>query len=168
MKEAKIAKLILSAAGTGEKLEKEVKLLKLISGMQPIKTKSKKRIPAFGVGPGMETGCKVTIRGKKIFPLLKRLLAGINNEIKERQIEKNHFSFGIHEYMEIPGIEYQRDIGILGFNVTIDFERSGKRVERKKIKTGKVPRRYNVTREEIAEFMKKNFETKILSKEEKS
>jgi large subunit ribosomal protein L5 len=166
MREVKIEKVVLSTGGSGDKLDKGMRLLKLISNRQPIKIKSKKRIPSLNVRPGLEVGCKVTIR-KNFQQLLKNLLLAINNEIKESQIENNHFSFGIHEYIEIPGTEYQRDIGILGLNVTIDFTRTGKRVAMKKIKRSAIPKRQEVTKEEIVEYMKKNFETKITTKEKK-
>ncbi|MBM3233839.1 50S ribosomal protein L5 [Candidatus Pacearchaeota archaeon] len=166
MREVRIEKVVLSAGGSGDKLDKGVRLLKLISARQPIKIKSKKRIPSLNVRPGLEVGCKVTIR-KNFQQLLKKLLLAINNEIKESQIEKNHFSFGIHEYIEIPGTEYQRDIGILGLNVTIDFTRTGARVKRRKIKKSGIPKRQDVSREEIIEYMKKNYETKITTKEKK-
>ncbi|MBU3913516.1 MAG: 50S ribosomal protein L5, partial [Nanoarchaeota archaeon] len=151
-------------AGTAEKLEKGVKLLKAVSGMNPSKVQSKKRIPSLGVRPGLETGALVTIRKDKIKPLLTRILQAVSNEIKESSFENNHFSFGVHEYIEIPGMEYQRDIGILGLNVTVDFVRPGKRVKRKKIKQGKIPRRQEVKREEIIEFMTKNYKINLKEK----
>ncbi len=166
-REIKIEKVVLSAGATGEKLERAVRLMKIITGMNPKIVKSNKRIPSFGVRPGLETGVKVSIRREKIAPLLKRLLQSVNTEIKESQIEINHFSFGIEEYIEIPGLEYQRELGILGLNVTVDFTRDGKRVERKKIKRGKIPKRQEVSREEIKEYMIKNFNLKIKEKGEK-
>lgn len=163
-KEFKIEKVVLSVAGTAEKLEKGVRLLKIISGMEPKKTISNKRIPSLGVRPGLETGAKVTLRRGKIAPVLKRLLLAENNEISEKSIKSNHFSFGIHEYIEIPEMEYQRDIGILGLNVTVDFIRPGKRVSIRKIKRGKIPRRQDVTKEEIIEYMIKNYDLKLKEK----
>jgi len=53
MEEIKIEKVVLSAAGIGDKLEKACKLLKIISGKKPIKLTSKRRIPAFNVRPGL-------------------------------------------------------------------------------------------------------------------
>lgn len=165
MNEIEIEKVVLSIGATADKLEKGVRLLKVISGMQPIKTKTRKRIPSLGVRPGLEIGCKVTIRKEKIKPLLTRLLQTINNEIKESQIENNHFSFGIHEYIEIPQMEYQRDIGIMGLNITVDFTRKGKRVELRKIKRGKIPVRQDVKKEEIIKYLKENYDLKIKEKE---
>ena len=167
MRNIRIEKVVLSVAGTAEKLEKGVRLLKTLSGMQTKKLASKKRIPSFGVRPGLETGAKVTLRNEKIAPILKRLLLAVNNEIKRSQFVDNHFSFGIHEYIEIPGLEYQRDIGILGLNAAVDFVRAGKRVERKKIKRGKIPARQKVTREEIIDYMTKNYGIKLKEKKEK-
>jgi len=157
IREIELEKVTLSAGAVGEDLEKAAKLLGIISGMKVIKTASKKRIPDFGIRPGLEVGCKVTIRGKKAIELLKRLFASVNNQIKAKQISNEDFSFGIVEYIEIPGIEYQRDIGMRGLNVTVSFKRKGKRVELKRIKRGKIPQRQRVTKQEIINFLNKHF-----------
>ncbi|MFH1711294.1 MAG: 50S ribosomal protein L5 [Nanoarchaeota archaeon] len=163
--EIKIEKLVLSVGGTAEKLEKGISLLQVISGMKPVRIQSTRRIPSLGVRPGLETGAKVTLRKAKIKPLLSRLLKAVSNEVKESSFEDNHFSFGIKEYIEIPDMEYQRDIGILGLNVTIDFVKPGKRVKRKKIKRGKIPKRQKVSREEIKQYMIKHYDINLLEKE---
>lgn len=136
MREIEIEKIVLSMGAVGDELDKAAKLLKLISGMKVVKTKSRKRIPAFDIRPGLEIGCKVTLRGQKGKERLKNLLEAIGNQLKEKQIELGGFSFGIPEYIEIPGIEYQRDIGMLGLNVSVVFKRKGKRTAVKKIKKG--------------------------------
>jgi large subunit ribosomal protein L5 len=106
----------------------------MITGKTPAKMKSKKRIPSLDVRPKLEVGAVVTIR-KNLIELLKKMLATIDNTLKKQQISENNFSFGIKEYIEIPGIEYQRDIGIKGLDVTIVFKRVGKRVKLKKMKS---------------------------------
>ena len=165
MKEIEMEKLFLSIGAVGDELDKAVRLLNIISGMKAVKTRSRKRIPAFNIRPGLEIGCKVTLRGKKAEELLSRLLEAVNNQLKEKQIEPNGFSFGIPEYIEIPGMEYQREIGMLGLNITAVFKRKGKRTEIKKIKRGKIPQRQQVTREEIIKFMQLNFKIKIQGRE---
>lgn len=162
MREIEIEKVVLSIGAVGDELEKATKLLKIISGREVIKTKSKKRIPDFGIRPGLEIGCKVTLRGKKAEEMLKKLLSTIGNKLKDKQINDEDFSFGIEEYIEIPGMEYQRDIGMKGLNITVVFKRKGKRVELKKIKRGKIPRRQRVTKKEIMEFLNKNFNIEIM------
>jgi large subunit ribosomal protein L5 len=122
--------------------------------------KSKKRIPGWGVRPGLEIGAVITLR-KDIEPFLKKMLITIDNTLKKKQISTNNFSFGIKEYIEIPGVEYQRDIGIMGFDVTVVFKRTGRRIRLKKIKQGKIPKRQDITKEEIIRFMEENFQTKF-------
>ncbi len=152
MREIKIEKVVLNVGGTGEDLEKGFKLLKVISGKKPTKTKSNKRIPTWSVRPGLEVGAVVTIR-RGYEELLKKLLAAEENKIKKKQVSENNFSFGIKDYLEIPGMEYQRDIGIMGLDVTIVFKRTGRRVKLKKIKKGKIPKRQMIKKEEIIKFM---------------
>lgn len=161
MRKIKIEKIVLSIGGTGDNLEKGVKLLKLLTGKKPAKIKSKKRIPSFDVRPGLEVGTVVTIR-KNPEDFLKRMLVTIDNILKKKQVSENNFSFGIKEYIEIPGVEYQREIGIIGFDVTIVFKRTGKRIGLKKIKRGKIPKRQKISKEEIIKFMENKFETKFL------
>jgi large subunit ribosomal protein L5 len=158
MRKIKIEKVILSVGGVGDQLEKGFKLLKLLTNRIPSKTSSKKRIPTLGVRPGLEIGARVTLR-KNVEEILKKLLAAIDNKLRKKQISENNFSFGIKEYIEIPGIEYQRDIGIIGFDVTITFTRSGRRVKLRKIKKGKIPSRQIVSKEEIIKYMEENFKT---------
>ena len=160
MRKIKVEKVVLSVGASGEGLEKGTKLLNLLSKMKPAKIKTRKRIPALGVRPGMEVGAVVTIR-KNPEDFLKRMLVAVDNTLKEKQISENNFSFGVKEYIEIPGIEYQRDIGIMGFDVTAVFKRSGRRVGIRKIKRGKVSKRQRISREEIIKFMEENFGTKF-------
>ncbi|MFA5173783.1 MAG: 50S ribosomal protein L5 [Candidatus Pacearchaeota archaeon] len=163
MQEIEIEKMVLNCGGLGEKLDRSVKLLEMITKRKVIKTTSTKRIPTFGISPGKESGCKVTIRDQKeVINLLKRFFAAVNNQISNKKVVENQFSFGIHEYIEIPGLEYERDIGIIGFDITVVFKRKGKRVELKKIKQGKYPLRQRVTKEEIIEFLNKHLGVKII------
>ncbi|MBI2047316.1 50S ribosomal protein L5 [Candidatus Pacearchaeota archaeon] len=161
MNEIKLEKVILNSGGIDDKLEKEAKLLEIISGRKVVKTESRRRIPSLGVRPGLKVGCRVTIRGEKAHELLKRLLGAVENQLKRKHIKENHFSFGIPEYIEIPGMEYQRDVGILGLDVTVVFCRAGKRVVYRRIRTGRLPKKQHVTENEIVEFMQKNFNTNI-------
>lgn len=168
MREIEIKKIVLNCGGLGEKLDRSVKLLEMITKRKVSITKSTKRIPAFGIAPGKEAGCKVTIRSKEdINRLLRRFFAANGNKINKKVITNNHFSLGIHEYIEVPGLEYNRDIGILGFEVAVVFERKGKRVIYKKIKKGKYPKRQDISRDEIIEFLNKNFGVEVTEHNEK-
>jgi len=161
MRAPKISKVVLSAGATGADLQKAHKLLEILSGgkAQIIKAGPKRRIPELGVKPGLELGARVTLRGKKALELLRRLLGAVENNIPSKNITENHFSFGIDEYIDIPDMEYVREIGIRGFNTTVVFERAGLRVKKKKIKQGRLPKRQNVTSEEIMKYMEGQFKT---------
>lgn len=163
MRTIKLEKVVLSCGAVGAELEKAKKLLEILSGRkaQIIKAGPKRRIPDFGVKPFLELGTRVTIRGNESKEILRRLLGAIENKISEKQVAENTFSFGIKEYIEIPGMEYKRDIGIRGLNVTASFIRAGVRVKRKKLKHGKLPRKQHVTPEEIVKFLEENFSTKV-------
>lgn len=161
MRKIRIEKVLLSAGGKDKELEKSAKLLELISGMHAQIITSAKRIPDFGVRPGLQVGTRVTLRNKKAIEMLARLLGALDNKLSKKQISPNHFSFGIKEYIEIPGVEYKRELGIRGLNVTVVFIRPGIRVQRKKIKSGYLPEKQQVSKEEIIKFMEENFQTKF-------
>ena len=161
MRMPKIDRVVLNVGGVDQKLEKGFILLQKLSGKKPVKVAATKRIPTWGVRPGLLVGTKVTLRGKEAEDIIHKILPAINNTIKERQIRPNFVSFGVHEYIEIPGMEYIREVGIMGFEVTIVFIRSGKRIEKRKIKQGRA-RRQDVTIEEIEKIMVDKFKIKIL------
>jgi len=163
MQEIEIEKMVLHCGGTEDKLEKSIKLLEMITGSNKIYViKSTRRIPTFGISPGKKSGAKITLRDKvKIHELLERFFVALDNELPLKQITTNQVCFGIHEYIEIPGMEYNRDIGITGFEVMLVFKRKGKSVKLRKIKRGKYPKRQAVSKEEIVKYMEDKFELGI-------
>lgn len=153
MQQIKIEKLVLSVGGTADELDKGVKLIERIAEEKSVRKRSTRRIPTLGVRPGLEVGAMITLRGPKAIEMLKRLLAAIDNKLKTKQISENSFSFGVKEYIEIPGMQYQRDIGLRGLEASVSFIRPGKRVIRKKVKKGRLPAKQTVTKEEIIEYL---------------
>ena len=160
MRKIKLERVVLNVGGTEEKLEKGTILLNRLTGKKPSKVKATKRIPTWGVRPGLEVGVKVTLRRKEAEEFLKRVLEGINNTLKAKQFQTNFVSFGIKEYIEIPSMEYIREVGIMGFEVSVVFTRAGKRIVLKKVKRGK-PKRQQIDAEEIMDYFENNFQTKI-------
>ncbi len=157
MKEIRIEKITLNkgVGEAGENLKKATKLLSTISGRKPISNVSSKRIPKWGVRPGLEIGTKVTIRGKVAEELLKRLLSAIDNKIKPTSFGNDgNFSFGIPEYIEIPGIQYDPEIGIVGLEVAVTLERPGYRIKKKKYGKTKVGKSHSIKKEEAMEYVK--------------
>lgn len=161
MKGFRLDKVVLNIGGTEEKLEKGFILLEKLSGKKPVKVKAKKRIPSWSVRSGLEVGCKVTLRGKEAEEMLKKCLPAVDNTLKSKQIQDNFFSFGIEEYIEIPKMEYIREVGIMGFEITAVFTRPGKYIEKRKIKRNKAKRSV-VSREDIIHFLESKYGTKVL------
>ncbi len=163
MRSIKIEKVVLGVGGTEDKLEKSAKLLEILTGRKAAKMKTNKRIPSLSVRPKLNVGAIITIRKKSDFePLLKRLFVAIDGKIRKKQVSENTFSFGLKEYIEIPGIEFQRDIGITGFDVTITFKRAGKRIQLRRIKKSRLPLNQRISKEEIIKFMEDNFQVKFV------
>ncbi len=163
MKEIKIAQISLNI-GSGkdeEKLKKGLKLLKKIANQEPIKTTTKKRIPGWGLRPGLNIGCKVTIR-KNTDEMLKKLLAARENTLSQKNFDaQGNLSFGIPEYIDILGMEYDPELKIMGLEVAVTLERPGFRIKKRKIKTKKVGKRHIISKEEAIRFVQKKFNTKV-------
>jgi large subunit ribosomal protein L5 len=164
MKEIRIEKITLNmgVGESGEKIKKAIKLLSTISGSNPISTKSYKRIPKWKVRPGLEIGVKVTVRGKKAVELLKRLFSAVENKINPKSFDqKGHFSFGIPEYLEIPEMKYDVDIGIVGLEVAVTLERAGYRIKKRKFKKSKIGKSHIITREEAMTYIREEFNIQL-------
>ena len=97
MTEISIAKVTLNiGAGKNEDmLNKGVKLLQKLSPIKPVKTFTKKRIPGWGLRPGLAIGAKATIR-KDTEELLKRLFLAKEKRIANKRFdEMGNMYFGI-------------------------------------------------------------------------
>ena len=134
MKDIRVEKLTINI-GSGKNqdlLEKGVQLIKHITGSEPVKTKTNKRIPSWGLRPGLPIGCKVTLRKNKAQELIPRLLDAKSNILKEGNFDDNgSVAVGIHEYIDIKDVKYAPEIGVMGWQVCIKLERPGFRVKRR-------------------------------------
>lgn len=164
MREIKIEKITLNiGAGKDQsKLDKAVLLLKSVSGKNPVKTFTNKRIEEWGLRPGLPIGCKLTLRKKAAQELLARLLDAKDNKLAEIQFDNSgNISFGIAEYIDIPGVKYDPNIGVMGLQVCITLERPGFRIKRRKLERKKIPLRHSIKKEDAMDFMRKSFNVKI-------
>ena len=162
MKDIRLEKVTLNiGAGKDQtKLEKGLVLLKLITDETPIKTVTSKRIQEWGLRPGLPIGCKLTLRKDKAIKILSRLLGAIDNRLSKRQFDQNgNIAFGIHEYIEIPGVKYDPKIGIMGLEVCVTLERPGFRIKRRRLMPRKIPMKHRISKQEAIEFMGKHFST---------
>ena len=127
----KIEKIVLNiglgrAIQDKKKLDDAVKELTAISGQKAVKTKAKKSIASFKLREGMEIGCKVTLRGNKMYEFLDRLINISLPSIKDfRGLKvsgfdgRGNYSLGIEEHLIFPEISYEKIEDIKGLNITI-------------------------------------------------
>ena len=150
MREICVDKITLNigTGGPGENLDKAMKLLNNLTNIKAVSTATKKRIPGWGLRPGLKIGCKVTLRGKKADEFLRKLLAAKNNMLKEKNFDaEGNFSFGIPEYLDIPTAVYDSQIGIIGLEVAVSLARPGFRVKRRHIMPRKISKKHKISKE---------------------
>ena len=164
MKGIGIEKVTLNI-GSGKdqtRLEKSIRLINNIAGRMPIKTFTKKRIQEWGLRPGLPIGCKLTLRKNFALDMLKRLLESKENTLKPNNFDnEGNVSFGINEYIDIPGVKYDPDVGIMGLQVCITLKRNGFRVKRRTLKRTEIPVRHRIKKDDAIDFMKNEFNLKI-------
>ena len=107
-------------------LDSAVADLMAITGQRPVITKAKKSVAAFKVREGMNIGCKVTLRGKKMYEFLDRLFSTALPRVRDfRGINPNSFdgrgnySLGIKEQLIFPEIDYDKIDKIRGMDIIV-------------------------------------------------
>ena len=117
MKQIRIEKVTFNiGAGKDQKvLEKGVKLIKNVSGIEPVKTKTMKRLQAWGLRPGLPIGAKITLRKEEALKMIPRILYAKDDKLAESCFDNyGNISFGILEYVDIKDAKYDPEIGMMG------------------------------------------------------
>ncbi|NLU53638.1 MAG: 50S ribosomal protein L5 [Clostridiaceae bacterium] len=126
----KLVKVVLNM-GVGDvkdnpkAIENAANELALITGQKPVITKAKKSVAAFKVREGMNIGCKVTLRGSRMYEFVDKLFNVALPRVRDfRGIGANsfdgrgNFSMGIKEQLIFPEIEYDKVDKIRGMDIT--------------------------------------------------
>ena len=165
MRDVRVEKVTLNV-GCGKdqtRLDKGVLLLKNITGVDPVKTFTSKRIPDWGLRPGLPIGCMITLRKQHANQLLARLLEAKDHKMKDTWFDKEgNFSFGIHEYIDIPSVKYDPKVGMMGLEVCVTLERKGYRIKKRTFKKKKIPARHRISKEDATNFMIKTFKVSMV------
>lgn len=162
MREIRIEKVVLNigCGEAGEKLDKAKNLLHSLTEGKVLATKTKKRT-TFGTPKARQIGCKITLRGKQAMEFFKRALDAVDFKIPKKSFDlQGNFSFGIKEHINLPGVRYDPEIGILGMDVCVRLERRGYRVLRKR-NSGKISKSHKIKPEEAIDWVSKNFSIKV-------
>lgn len=127
----KITKITLNM-GVGEAvndkkvLDKAVEDLSLIAGQKPFVTHAKKSVAGFKIREGWPIGCKVTLRGKRMYEFLERLIVIAIPRIRDfrgfsvRGFDgTGNYNLGIKEQIVFPEVDYDKIDAIRGLDIAI-------------------------------------------------
>ena len=131
MQVPKLDKIVINM-GVGEAkenakvLESAVADLEKISGQKPVITKAKNSVANFKIRSGMPIGCKVTLRGERMYEFLDRLVNLALPRVRDfRGVNPNAFdgrgnyALGIKEQLIFPEIEYDKVDKVRGMDIII-------------------------------------------------
>lgn len=125
----KLEKVVLNM-GVGEvkdnpkAMDSAVSDMTLITGQKPVVTKAKKSVAAFKLREGMNIGCKVTLRGERMYEFVDKLLNVAIPRVRDfRGVSNNSFdgrgnySLGIKDQTIFPEVEYDKIDKIRGMDI---------------------------------------------------
>ena len=114
------------ATQDGKRLEEAVAELTQITGQKPIITKAKKSIASFKLREGQEIGCKVTLRGVRMWDFYDKLVSIALPRVRDfRGVSRNAFdgrgnyTLGIKEQLIFPEIDYDKVAKVRGMDIVI-------------------------------------------------
>ena len=114
------------ATQDSKRLEEAVAELSQITGQKPIITKAKKSIATFKVREGQEIGCKVTLRGLRMWDFFDKLVSIALPRVRDfRGVSRNAFdgrgnyTLGIKEQLIFPEIDYDKVAKVRGMDIVI-------------------------------------------------
>lgn len=127
----KVEKIVINMAigeakDNAKILESASRDMEMISGQKPIITRAKKSVAAFKLREGMPIGCKVTLRGNKMYEFLDRLVNVALPRVRDfRGVSatafdgRGNYALGVKEQLIFPEIEYDKIDKVRGMDIII-------------------------------------------------
>jgi large subunit ribosomal protein L5 len=166
MVQPRITKVVINigVGEGGDRLSNAESVLKLVSGVDPVRTLGKQQNRDLKVRVGFPIGCKATMRDQDT---IKKFLTDAfwvrENTIPTWNFDREgNLSFGISDYTDFPDQKYNPDIGIFGMDINIVLERPGHRVSRRRRRSAKVAMNHRTTADEARAWFVENYGLKIL------
>ena len=131
MQVPKIEKIVVNmgvgdAITNSKVLDAAVEDLKTITGQKPIVTKAKKSIAAFKLREGVAIGCKVTLRGERMYEFFDKLVSIALPRVRDfRGLSKDSFdgrgnyTLGVKEQLIFPEINFDKVLKVRGMDIVI-------------------------------------------------
>jgi large subunit ribosomal protein L5 len=165
MKKISIAKVVLNmgVGKSGDPIEKAKVALEHISGQKPSTRSAKATYRDWGVRKGEPIGVAVTIRDEPAIVLIKRLFAAKGNQINGSSFDNfGNLSFGIKEHIDIPGVKYDPQVGILGLDISISLTRPGFNIRFRSKHKASIGRGHIITAEDAKAFLTREFGIQVV------
>ena len=114
------------AVGDKKQLDNAVADLEMLSGQKPVITKARKSVAGFKIREGFPIGCKVTLRGERMWDFFDRLVQIAIPRVRDfRGLSpksfdgRGNYSMGVREQIIFPEIEYDKVDKVRGLDITI-------------------------------------------------
>jgi large subunit ribosomal protein L5 len=114
------------AVGNKKVIEHAMDDMARIAGQKPVVTRARKSVAGFGIREGWPIGCKVTLRGRRMYDFLERLINVAIPRIRDfRGLSpkafdgRGNYSMGIREQIVFPEIDYDKIDALRGMDITI-------------------------------------------------
>ena len=160
MKKIYLDKVVLNmgVGKSGDAIEIAKKALNQISGKKSCARNAKETQRDWGIRKGEPIGASVTIRGEDAKVLLKRLLESKGNIVKGKSFDNfGNYSFGINEHIDIPGVKYEPQIGILGLGISITLSRPGYGIRNRSKHKASLGKHHIITSQEAKDYLVKEY-----------
>jgi len=131
MQVPKLEKIVINmgvgdATSNSKLLEAAVKDLEVIAGQKPVITKARKSIAGFKVREGQSIGCKVTLRGERMYNFLDKLISVSLPRVRDfRGLSpkaydgRGNYTIGIKEQLVFPEIEFDDVVKVRGMDIVL-------------------------------------------------
>jgi large subunit ribosomal protein L5 len=131
MQVPRLVKIVLNrgagdAASEAKVMESYVEELQAITGQRPVVTRARRSIAAFKLREGMPIGCKVTLRGDRMYEFFDRLVSLTLPRVRDfRGIApkgfdgRGNFNLGLDEQIIFPEIEYDKIVRVKGVSISV-------------------------------------------------
>ncbi len=160
MKKISLEKVVLNMGigKSGDVINIARRALDQISGKKSSSRNAKSQQRDWGVRKGEPIGAAVTVRGDDAIALAKRLLESKGNIINGKSFDNfGNFSFGIREHIDIPGVKYDPQIGILGLGVSFTLTRPGYGIRTRSKHKARVGKDHIIKNQEAKDYFVKEF-----------
>ena len=114
------------AVSNSKVLDEAVAELALITGQKPVNTRAKKSIAGFRLREGMPIGCKVTLRGERMYDFLDKLVSVSLPRVRDfRGVSKKSFdgrgnyTLGVKEQLIFPEIDFDKVNKVRGMDIVV-------------------------------------------------